>query len=395
MGKAQLRILLITPILDPCLLWAGSHRVVYEIGKFLVKRGHRVVVLTSDMLNIRTKIEQSVYKTDLHNCVKIVRARTLSCKLTEMTSMTISIDTLNFLKRELPNFDVVHAHEYTTFENIILNYYATKHNIPYVLHAHGSLPRIGKASIKWFYDQVFGYRILRDASKVIALTEVEARQYEKMGVPRGKIAIIPNGIDLEEYRELPPKGCFKKKFGIDEDKKIILYLGRIHKIKGIDILIKGFAKVVEMLENARLAVVGPDDGYLGEIEALVKALKIEDKTLILGPLFGKDKLEAFVDADVYVLPSRYETSPMTVLEAVACGTPVVLTEKCGIAEYFRDKVGLVVKPEPKHIAEALLEMLLNLDKQNTFRENCKTVTERFNISKTISKLEEVYEEIVN
>ena len=115
--------------------------------------------------------------------------------------------------------------------------------------------------------------------------------------------------------------------------------------------------------------------------------------LITGPLYGEDKLEAYVDADVYVLPSRYETFPMTILEAVACETPVILTENCGIADYFRDKVGLVVKSNPNHLREALLEMLLNQDRQNMFRKKCRTVIERFDISKTVSKLKEAYEEV--
>ena len=86
---------------------------------------------------------------------------------------------------------------------------------------------------------------------------------------------------------------------------------------------------------------------------------------------------------------------MTILEAVACRTPVVLTENCGIAEYFKDKVGLIVNPDSDHVSEALLEILQTQEKQNMFRENCKTVIEKFNISNTVSKLEEVYEEVVS
>jgi len=171
----------------------------------------------------------------------------------------------------------------------------------------------------------------------------------------------------------------------------VLFLGRIHKIKGIDILVKAFAKLIDKLDGVRLVIVGPDDGYLGELEALIKALKIEDSVLISGPLYGRDKLEAYVDAYVYVLPSRYETFPMSILEAVACGTPLILTENCGIAEYFRDKAGLVVKTDSHSLQEALLEMLMDREKQKTFRENCKTVIQKFNISETVSKLEKVYE----
>jgi glycosyltransferase involved in cell wall biosynthesis len=214
-----------------------------------------------------------------------------------------------------------------------------------------------------------------------------------MGVPDEKIGVIPNGIDLSEYGNLPPRGAFKKKFFIRNDEKMILYLGRIHRVKGVDILVKAFANVAEKLTDVKLVIVGPDDGYLGELERLIKALKIENDVLIMGPLYGKDKLAAYIDTDVYVLPSRYETFPMSVLEAVACGSPVILSENCGVAGYFKDKVGLVVKPDSKHLEGALFEMLLNQERQEFFRENCKTVIEDFSISQTVSMLEKIYEEL--
>jgi glycosyltransferase involved in cell wall biosynthesis len=124
---------------------------------------------------------------------------------------------------------------------------------------------------------------------------------------------------------------------------------------------------------------------------LIKALRVKDSVLMPGPLYGRDKLEAYVDADLYVLPSRYETFPMSVLEAVACGKPVILTEKCGVAEYFRNKVCLVVKPDSAHLEKALLELLLNQERRAIFEKNCKTVIEKFTISQIVSKLEEVYE----
>jgi len=174
----------------------------------------------------------------------------------------------------------------------------------------------------------------------------------------------------------------------------VLYLGRIHRIKGIDILVRAFAEVIEKLDNVSLVVVGPDDGYLGELEALIRVLKIENNVLIIGPLYGRDNLEAYVDADVYVLPSRYEIWGITVFEAMACGTPIILTENCGIAEHFKDKAGLVVKTDSLNLQEALLEMLMNREKQKIFRENCKTVMQKFNISETVSRLEKVYEELL-
>ena len=99
----------------------------------------------------------------------------------------------------------------------------------------------------------------------------------------------------------------------------------------IFVMLFSFANLIK-LENVKLVVVGPDDGYLGELEALIKALRIEDNVLISGALYGKDKLEADVDADVYALPSRYETFPMSVLEAYSCGKPVIVSKLGGLKD---------------------------------------------------------------
>lgn len=278
----------------------GLERVIYEPTKALSKLGHGVTLIDT------ASIEERDLEADLSFC-EVIRVRHLN--LVKLHSLPFKYLLHEFVRQIslvfyalalIPTmtrsccsckYDIIHVH----------NRYS------YILQAHGSLPRIGAwRKLKWFYNTLFGYKLLRGASRVIALSRVEAEQYRRMGVPEEKIAIIPNGIDLSEYASLPPEGSFKKKFGIKEKEKIVLYLGRIHKIKGIDILVKAFANVIKKLDSVRLVVVGPDDGYLSELQALIKALRIEDNVLITGPLYGWDKLKAYVDADVYVLPSRYE-----------------------------------------------------------------------------------------
>ena len=377
-----MKILQVVPFFSP--VHGGSAIAPYYLSRELAKKGHEVTIFTSDNKLSPEWIES----------LRQVKVYPFKTRLS-WAKFYVTLGIMKRAREGIKHFDLIHMHNYRSFQNFVVHHYAKKYGVPYVLQAHGSLPRtMAKQRLKWIYDVLFGYRLLRDASKVIALSPTEAQQYRGMGVPEEKIEVIPNGIDLAEYADLPPKGSFRKKFSIDEDEKIVLYLGRIHRIKGIDILVKAFANVVEKLDDVKLVVVGPDDGYLGELEALIKALKIENDVLILGPLYGKDKLEAYVDADMYVLPSRYEIWGMTALEAVACGTLVILTENCGIAEHFRDKVGLVVKPDSNHLAGALLEILLDWKRRDIFRENCKTAIRKFNISKIVSRLEKVYGELL-
>ena len=386
-----MRILLVTPYFYPAEAFGGPVKVAFDVGKELVKRGHEVVVFTSDAKDLENRFD---VESDEVEGMKVCYFRNLSMHFVRWSKLFITPELSKKMKSDLKSFDVVHAHEYTTYQNVIVHRFAKKYVVPYVLQAHGSLPKIGRQARKWLYDVFFGSNLLKDASKVVALSQTEAEQYKWAGVPNEKIAIIPNGIDLSEYHDLPSRGAFKRSFGLNDEEKIVLYLGRIHRIKGIDILVRAFGDIVGKMDEVKLVVAGPDDGYLSELKALVKSLKIEDKVLISGPLYGRDKLEAYVDADVYVLPSRYETFPMSILEAVACGTPVILTENCGIADYFRDKVGLVVEPDSDDLSEALTEVLHGKSERDLFKGNCRTVIEGFSISKTASKLEEVYRKIV-
>ena len=387
-----MRILQVISTFYPALAFGGPVKVVYETSKELARRGHEIEVYTTNAYNQARNFKPKCKEQNM-NGFKV----TYFNNLIRPGKLFLSPEMIVALRKKLKEFDVVHTHFGRQVYDVAVGYYAEKYGVPYVLQAHGSLPRIGSwRRLKWVYDVLFGYRLLRDASKVVALSRVEAQQYKAMGVPEEKIAIIPNGIDLSEYADLPPEGIFKKKFNMDENEKIVLYLGRIHRIKGIDVLVKAFADVVEKLGDVRLVVVGPDDGYLGELKALVKALRIEDKVLITGPLYGEDKLEAYVDADVYVLPSRYEIWGMTVLEAYACGKPVVASRVGGLKDLVLSKVtGLLSDPgNIRQLANSILYLVNNDDKAREMGLRGKhLVKENFTIEKAVDKFEVVYREI--
>jgi len=300
------------------------------------------------------------------------------------------------MRKDIHRFDVIHLHEYRTFQNLVVHHYAKKYAVPFVLQAHGTLPRImTKQRLKWLYDVLFGYRLLRDASKVIALSQMEAEQYRGMGVPEEKIEVIPNGIDLSEYADLPPKGSFKKKFNIPDDKKIILYLGRIHKTKGIDFLVKAYAYLTKNLkyQNAVLVIAGPDDGFLAEVMSLVGSLGISDSVLFTGFMSSDDKLEALVDADVFVTPFFYGF-PMTFLEACATVTPIITTTLGDTLEWIDGNVGYVTPPKYSDSAKAILEIISDDELHEKFSRNCReTVKSKFSLEKVVDKLEQIYKEI--
>lgn len=363
--------------------------MAYNISKELVKKGHNVSVITTDGFKRRVKKSSENLEG-----IKIFYLRNLSLFLASH-NLCIPIISPFVLNNQIRKFDVIHLHTFRSMLALYVSYYAMKYEIPYVIQTHGSLPKKTKKAFKSLFDKMFGYRVLKNASKVIAVSKLELEQYKTMGVPEEKIAVIPNGIDLSEFANLPPNGSFKRKLGLEKNTRILLYLGRIHRIKGVDILIRAYANIVERLDNLKLVIAGPDDGYLSEIENLIRKLEIENRVLVTGPLYERDKFEAYVDAETYVLPSRYEIWGMTILEAVACGTPVILTENCGVADYLGNEVGLVTKPSIRSLSESLLEILLDDKTQQFFRDNCKTVVKKFNISTIGAEFEELYKNLVN
>lgn len=397
-----MKILQVTNFFKPFWEAGGPTRTVYELSKKLVERGHDVTVYTTDGLKRRLNVEKN-------KLVKVDRIRTyyfrnlsryIAGKVSPIPYYAPIVARKNIIK-----FDIIHLHELTLL-GFICHHYAKKYGIPYVLQGHGSIflkmsKRVTlslndnislgrKTLVGRTWNALFERPTLHNASKVIALTKIEAEQYKKLDVDEYKIKIIPNAINLYLYENLPEKGEFKRKYSIRDSEKVILYLGRIHKIKGIDLLVKAFAGLVKKLDDIRLVIVGPDDGFMSTLKKHVRDLRIGNRILFTGPLYERDKLAAYIDSDIYVLPSIYETFPNTILEAWACGTPVVVTDRCGIAD-FVDRAGYVVEYDNAQLQAAIFRILNDEGLRKKFgTEGKKLVKEEFSWDKVIGKMETLY-----
>jgi len=380
-------------ILQVISTWkGGAIRVAFDAAKALSHKGHKVTIYATDVRKENKDLDEEVIDNvhSLHALCPVLAKKAKFYFTPEVIS----------LAKNVQCFDVLHLHEYRTFQNIIFHFYATKYGVPYVLQAHGSLPsRVAKQSLKWIYDVFFGYRLLRDASKVIALSPKEGEQYRAMGVPEEKIEVIPNGIDLSEYGDLPPKGDFKKRFGIERDEKIVLYLGRIHRGKGIDFLIKAYSCLLSSanIRDTLLVIAGPDDGYLSEAKSLVSSHGLSRNVLFTGMLSQKDKTSAYVDSKVLINAEPSNVFGLVPLEAAACRTPVIVSDKNAISEpVLKGGFGFSVKyGDVAELAEIMKRMLINEDLLRQMGRKGREFTFRnFNWSNLIAEFEKVYEEAV-
>jgi len=302
--------------------------------------------------------------------------------------------TLNqFLRARSKHYDVIHVHEYRTYQNIVVQKLAGRLELPYVLQAHGSVPRIGLAIRKLLFDQFFGYNILKKASIAIAVSPAEVYDYCRFGLPQDRVRVVPNAINLSEFQNLPPRGVLRGKLSLGPSEQMILYLGRLDPIKGIDLLISAFQSVLVKHNNAHLVIAGPDRNYRPVLRRMAKNLGVDHRVHFLPALFSREKLQAMVDADVFVLPSLYEVFGLVILEAQACMTPVVASRVGGIRSIIKDNsTGLMFeRGNPDDLAEKVGTILEDREHSLEFaRRARKHLEEYYSIQKTVDRLEGIY-----
>jgi glycosyltransferase involved in cell wall biosynthesis len=384
-----MNILHVISSFPPAYSYGGPAQQAYLMCRELVKRGHNVTVYTTDVLDSRSRMNQNSNPTIIEG-IKVFRFKNISNNLAYKNFpcapwMTIA------LWKNIKNYDIVHIHEYRTFQTIITYYHAKKFEVPYIFQARGDIdPIIRFQKIKVLFDKIWGSSICRNAKKCIPTAKIEAIQYREMGVSEKQIEIIQNAIDIDQYRKAPKYGEFRKKYSISSTEKIILSIGRIHVKKGLDLLIKSFAQIQEEIPHTLLVIVGPDEGFLSELDKLSKILTIQDKIIFTGPLYGEQKLMAYRDADVFVLPSKSENFGNVVIEALACGTPVIVTNLCGVAEWITDEIGYNINYDEQELSLALKNILSDDKKRIMMGENAIRYGENFSIKQTIIKFEKVY-----
>jgi glycosyltransferase involved in cell wall biosynthesis len=205
-----------------------------------------------------------------------------------------------------------------------------------------------------------------------------------------------NGVEPPD--ELPARGTFWTKRKLPARRKKVLFLGRLVRKKSPELLLEAFSRVVggSPALDAHLVIAGPDgnDGTLGRLKTMVTRLKLGDRVSLVGPLFGEEKWAAYKDADVFVLPSQNENFGNTAAEAVAAGTPVIVTETCGIAPLLEDGAGIVVPYDAGAIAGALAEVLGNDTLRARLVTGCAGVLSQLGWEEPLSQMEALYGQLL-
>ena len=391
-----MKILHVAHFFIPCLSAGGVVNASYQIASKQAE-DNDVKVLSTDSCKERLKFPDGRYDVDVDG-IRVDYFKNLSNRFKMATMLDTPFSAPFRIRKEIKDYEIVHIHEHRQTLAIIASHFARKNNIPYIVQAHGSvLPFFQKEGLKNLFDKVFGFKILHNAACVFALTEVEKEQYLKMGVDEDKIEIVPLGINLEEYENLPDYGRFRSKFNISDDDKLILFVGRIHEIKGLDLLIDSFNDLIGLNENKdiKLAIVGPDDGYLTELEDKIRMYSLEDNVIVTGPLYKEEKQEALVDCDLFVMPSKYESFTTSGLEAMACSKPLLLTKNNHIHDWVDGNCGLACDDDKDSLREAIEKLLFDEDLSKTYGENGKRlIKERYDWDIINKQILDIYEKLL-
>jgi glycosyltransferase involved in cell wall biosynthesis len=231
---------------------------------------------------------------------------------------------------------------------------------------------------------------------VIATAEQEIEELVAGGVPRERVVLRRNGVEVPPA--WPERGTFRKTQGISPEQKLILFLGRLSAKKSPDLLLKAFAELSGRSSGIPMVLVfaGPDEGGVkSELEQMAGQLGVRTKVQFAGAIFGETKWAAYRDADVFVLPSQNENFGNTAAEAVAAGTPVIVTEQCGIAPLLADEAGLVVRHDKMDLSNALNRVLTDTELRARLSAGCAVVTSHLGWEGPVADMESLYAELAS
>ena len=316
--------------------------------------------------------------------------------------MLFSPQLAHWLRHSLRRFDIVHIHGLYRFPPTYAAWQARRQGMPFIIRPHGALDpylyarsSTGRLGFKRLYERWFDLPNLH-AADAIHYTADEERERAAFLKLRAPSFVAPNGVDWDRYRELPARGAFRARWGLDEA-PMVLFLGRLHFKKGLDLLIPAFDALRRRVPDAQLVIAGPEnDAYGEQVRGWVRERGLDAAVRFVGPLRGADVVQAYVDADVFVLPSYTENFGMTVVESLACELPVVISDQVNIhAEISGAGAGLVTRCDAGEVAQALETLLVDAGRRRAMGEaGRRLVQARFTWPAIVGALTTEYERVI-
>ncbi|MCY4653759.1 MAG: glycosyltransferase [Dehalococcoidia bacterium] len=368
--------------------WGGPVAVVSQLIRALSAEGVNCEIATARGRRVGTDISP----------IEDTPINSFETELPSLLWTAYSSPLARFLNENVSRFDLVHIHEIWHYAGYAAFHAAVRNSIPVVLTPHGELGEWHirhKAWKKRIYMKLALDRILRGADALHAITVAEKERLKQLGY-NTLVTVAPNGINPDQFDDLPDPSDFLDRCPALKGKQIILYLGRLNPTKGLDILARAFSAISSRFPDTVLLVAGPDEeGGRQLMESILKSEGVLDKVVFTGMLTGADKMSALACANVFVLPSYSEGFSIAVLEALAARLPVVISEGCNFPEVADHSAGFVVATGDRPVTDAIGTLLSKPDLRVQMGERGrKLVVERYTWQATASKIAELYRTLV-
>jgi len=378
---------------EPAWAYGGPPKMISDLARQYVRRGHEVTVCTTDVLDRNSRMPAG---EETRDGIRIIRFPNISNALAWRLKIFLPRGMHRWLDENVRHFDIVHLFDARTMLNAWAAHAAVAANVPFVLSVWGSLPRGSgwRSLIKARYDRAHGDVLYGRAAALLAQNDHEARLYEEYGGDRARVVLWPLGVDADEFAALPPRGRLRAKLGITDTAPLALFVGRINELKGVEPLVRAFADA--KVAGAHLAIVGRDDGALADSQRLAQRLGVADRVHFPGPMYERDAIAAYVDCDLFcITPTHFEETSLASLAACACRRPVLINDRCGIPWLDQYDAGVCVNDDERAIRHALSTLLSDRPRLERMGANARRmVEERFFATRIVDQAEHIYREAV-
>jgi len=391
----SLRILHVSPYYEAAWAYGGIPRVVAALTRAMHRQGHRVTVCTTDAHDDTSRLPVASTRGAAPEGPDVHVFPNASNRLAYGCQLFLPLGLRAFVRAHAADYDIAHVHACRNLPGSLAARALARAGVPYVLAPNGTAPRLERRrTAKALYDRLLGRRDLENAARLLAVTCAERRQLVALGVEEHRVHVVPNPVELEEHERPATPGAFRRRLGLG-DGPLVLFLGRLSPRKRVDVLIRATASL--SAGDSRLVIAGSDMGAGGTARRLVAALALGDRTRFCGVLRHRERLEALTDATVVVYPAEHEIFGLVPVEALLCGTPVIVAGDSGCGEVIGDVGGgLIVAPgDVSGLAAAIDAVLRN---PGAWRSRVATaapsVRARFGADTVASQVADLYHEIL-
>ena len=363
-----MKVVILVHLFPPKWL-AGTEIATYNMAKYLAGRGNEIHVITSQDTGLpKQSIEQGF---SIHR-VKVIKKRVLLPLIYALTSLFL-------IKRLAP--DIVQCQDITTGIAALLTKRLFRNR--YIVRCQGA-----DVYSSWLFKKSVSSMVLKNADAVIALTkDMQSRVHSMSGKD---CLIIPNGTDLERTQHLPGDRLPLR------SGNTILFVGRLHPVKGVVYLIEAMKIIASRNDKAKLLIVG-DGSERKALHHLIQKKGLHKRVNLVGEVTNEEVLEYMATSDIFVLPSLSEGFPTTILEAMASGLPIVTSRVTGLPEIIKDgENGFLAQPKnPQQIADKLQLLLDNKELRGKISEANTETVKRYSWENVTKNLEQVYSSILH